>query len=169
MAGKWWPASRPPPTDMTLVHLKPAVPKHWLIAIAGLVWAAAGIMLARLAWSWLRAMPALQAGALVAAGLVLAVVFHRLMLRRLARRNMVRIGNYADKGCLFAFQAWRSYFMILVMIAMGSFLRHTAIPRVYLALLYTAMGGALILASMGYFAHLRQLRSLIAKRPRKDL
>ena len=102
-------------------------------------------MLSRLAWSWLRAMPAQQAGALVAAGLVLAVVFHRFMLRRLARRNMVRIGNYADKGCLFAFQAWRSYFMILVMIAMGSFLRHTAIPRVYLALLYTAMGGALIL------------------------
>ena len=144
---------------MTLVHLKPAVPKHWLIAIAGLVWAAAGIMLARLAWSWLRAMPAPQAGALVAAGLVLAVVFHRFMLQRLARRNMVRIGNYADKGCLFAFQAWRSYFMILVMIAMGSCLRHTAIPRVYLALLYTAMGGALVLASMGYFTHLWHMRS----------
>ncbi len=154
---------------MTLVHLKPAVPKHWLIAIAGLVWAAAGIMLARLAWSWLRAMPIRQAGPLVAAGLVLAVIFHRFMLQRLARRNMVRIGSYADKGCLFAFQAWRSYFMILVMIAMGSFLRHTAIPRVYLALLYTAMGGALLLASMGYFTHLWHMRSQSAERPGKIL
>ena len=144
---------------MTIVDLKPAVPKHWLIAIAGLVWAAAGIMLARLAWSWLQAMPPLQAGGLAAAGLVLAIVLHRFMLQRLARRNMARIGNYADKGCLFAFQAWRSYFMILVMIAMGSFLRHTAIPRVYLALLYTAMGGALIFSSMGYFTHLWYLRS----------
>jgi len=150
---------------MTLIRLKPAVPKHWLIAIAGLVWAMAGIMLARLAWSWLRTMPALQAGGLVAAGLVLAVVFHRFMLLRLARRNMARIGNYADKGCLFAFQAWRSYFMILLMIAMGSFLRHTAIPRVYLALLYTAMGGALLIASMGYFTHLRHLRNRDADRP----
>ena len=144
---------------MTKVRLKPAVPKHWLIAIAGLVWAAAGIMLARLAWSWLRAMPSLQAGGLLAAGMVLAAILHRFMLRRLARRNMARIGSYADKGCLFAFQAWRSYFMIILMIAMGSFLRHTAIPRVYLALLYTAMGGALLIASMGYFTHLRHLRN----------
>jgi hypothetical protein len=150
---------------MTLVELKPAVPKHWLIAIAGMVWAAAGIMLARLAWSWLRAMPPLQAGGLLAAGLVLAVVLHRFMLRRLARRNMVRIGNYADKGCLFAFQAWRSYFMILLMIAMGSFLRHTAIPRVYLALLYTAMGGALIFSSLGYFSHLRHLLTSSTDQP----
>ena len=150
---------------MTLVELKPAVPKHWLIAIAGMVWAAAGIMLARLAWSWLRAMPPLQAGGLLAAGLVLAAILHRFMLRRLARRNMVRIGNYADKGCLFAFQAWRSYFMILLMIAMGSFLRHTAIPRVYLALLYTAMGGALIFSSLGYFTHIGHIRSRGAERP----
>jgi len=150
---------------MTPIRLKPAVPKHWLIAIAGLVWAMAGIMLARLAWSWLRTMPVLQAGGLVGAGLVLAVVFHRFMLLRLARRNMARIGNYADKGCLFAFQAWRSYFMILLMITMGSFLRHTAIPRVYLALAYTAMGGALIFASMGYFTHLWRLRNRDGNRP----
>jgi hypothetical protein len=152
---------------MTLVRLKPAVPKHWLLAIAGLVWAMAGIMLARLAWTWLRAMPPLQAGGLVAAGLVLAVVFHRFMLLRLARRNMARIGSYADKGCLFAFQAWRSYFMILLMIAMGSFLRHTAIPRGYLALFYTAMGGALIMSSMGYFTHLWHLMTRNVDRPGK--
>lgn len=143
---------------MTILRLKPAVPKHWLVAIAGLVWAAAGIMLGWLACSWLRAMPVLQAAGLAAAGCVLAIVFHRFLLFHLARRNMARIDNYADRGCVFAFQAWRSYLMILVMIAMGAFLRHTALPREILALLYTAMGGGLLLSSLGYFHLFGQLR-----------
>ena len=143
---------------MTIVQLKPAVPKHWLIAIAGLVWAAAGAMLGRLAWTWLQAMPVLQAVGLAAAGCVLAIVFHRTLLFRLARRNMARIDNYADKGCVFAFQAWRSYLVILLMIVMGSLLRHTALPREILSLFYTAMGGALLLSSFGYFRYLGQIR-----------
>ena len=45
---------------MSLTRLKPAVPKHWLIAIAGLVWSGAGGMLCRMAWGWLR--PRLRPG-----------------------------------------------------------------------------------------------------------
>jgi len=136
---------------MTLAHLKPAVPKHWLIAIAGLVWSGAGGMLCHLAWEWLRPLPPLRITGLVAAGLVLALVLHRFMLARIARRNMDRICTYAERGCVFAFQAWRSYLIILVMIVAGSFLRHTMIPREFLASLYTAMGGALILSSLAYY------------------
>ena len=124
---------------MSLTRLKPAVPKHWLIAIAGLVWSGAGGMLCHMAWSWLRPLAPLRITGLVAAGLLLA------------RRNMDRICTYAERGCVFAFQAWRSYLIILVMIAAGSFLRHTMIPREILASLYTAMGGALILSSLPYF------------------
>jgi len=136
---------------MTLAHLKPAVPKHWLIAIAGLVWSGAGGMLCHLAWEWLRPLPPLRITGLLAAGLVLALVLHRFMLARIARRNMDRICTYAERGCVFAFQAWRSYLIILVMIVAGSFLRHTMIPREFLASLYTAMGGALILSSLAYY------------------
>jgi hypothetical protein len=136
---------------MTLTRLKPAVPKHWLIAIAGLVWSAAGGMLCHMAWSWLRPLPPLRITGLIAAGVALAIVLHRLMLARVARRNMNRICTYAERGCVFAFQAWRSYLMILIMISLGSFLRHTMISREILALFYTAMGGALILSSLAYF------------------
>jgi hypothetical protein len=136
---------------MSLTRLKPAVPKHWLIAIAGLVWSGAGGMLCHMAWSWLRPLAPLRITGLVAAGLLLALVLHRFMLARIARRNMDRICTYAERGCVFAFQAWRSYLIILVMIAAGSFLRHTMIPREILASLYTAMGGALILSSLPYF------------------
>lgn len=136
---------------MPLTLLKPAVPKQWLMAIAGLVWSAAGGMLCHMAWGWLRPLPPPRIFSLIAAGLALALLLHRFMLARIARRNMDRICTYAEKGCVFAFQAWRSYLMILVMIAVGSFLRHTMISREILALLYTAMGGALILSSLAYF------------------
>ena len=136
---------------MALTRLKPAVPKHWLIAIAGLVWSAAGSLLCHMAWGWLRPLPTLRIIGLLTAGVALALVLHRLMLARIARRNMDRICTYAERGCVFAFQAWRSYLIILVMIAMGSFLRHTMISREILALFYTAMGGALILSSLAYF------------------
>lgn len=141
---------------MPFARLKPAVPKHWLIAIAGGVWLAAGLMLCRLAWQWVAPTPASTAVGLVLAGTLLALGFHRLVLARLVRRNIARIERYADKGCLFAFQAWRSYGLILVMVVLGAFLRHTALPREILAVLYTAMGGALVLSSLAYFAGLRQ-------------
>jgi hypothetical protein len=140
---------------MPLARLKPAVPKHWLIAIAGGVWLAVGILLLRLAWSWLQSMPPGRSAGLLAAGLLLALAFHRFLLSRLVRRNTARIDRYAEKGCLFAFQAWRSYLVILAMIAMGALLRHTALPREMLAVLYTAMGAALSLASLAYFGALR--------------
>ena len=140
---------------MPLARLKPAVPKRWLIAIAGGVWLAAGIVLCRLAWKWLQAMPLPTTVALLLVGGLLALAFHRWLLARIVRRNMARIARYADRGCLFAFQAWRSYLLILAMIVMGAFLRHTALPREILAVLYAAMGGALALSSLTYFAGLR--------------
>jgi len=136
---------------MPLTRLKPAVPRHWLIAIAGLVWSAVGGMLCHMAWEWLYPLPAPRIIGLLTAGLVLALVLQRYMLARIAKRNMDRICTYAERGCVFAFQAWRSYLIILVMIAVGSFLRHTMISREILALAYTAMGGALILSSLAYF------------------
>ncbi len=142
---------------MPLESLKPAVPKHWLIAIAGLVWSTAGGLLCRMAWHWLRPLPPLHIIGLAGGGLALAFVLHRSMLDRIARRNMARIDSYADRGCVFAFQAWRSYLMILLMIAIGSFLRHTALPREPLAVLYSAMGVALLAASLSYYAMFWQM------------
>lgn len=135
---------------MSLSRLKPAVPKHWLIAIAGTVWLAAGIMLCRLAWTWLHAMPLARAVGLLSGGVLLALGFHQFLMARLVRRNLKRIDRYAEKGCVFAFQAWRSYLIILLMIALGAGLRHTAMPREILAVLYSAMGGALCMGSLSY-------------------
>jgi len=139
---------------MVPATFKPAVPKKWLVAIAGLLWSAVGIMLCSLAIRWLWVLKLPRALVFALAGLTIAVAVNYLLFSRIARKNIARIDCYTHKGCVFAFQAWRSYLIILVMIAMGSFLRHSAFPRPYLALLYTSMGGALFLASFRYYAFL---------------
>lgn len=144
---------------MALSHLKPAVPVEWLLGLAGALWTAVGLLLARLALAWLQPLSAGRAAALAAAGLALAAAGHRWLFRGLARRNIQRIDRYADKGCLFAFQAWRSYLMIALMIALGVALRHSAFPREGLAVLYLAMGGALLLGSLAYYRRLWRRRS----------
>jgi len=143
---------------MALRRLKPAVPKTWLIAIAGLVWFGVGVMLCRLAYVWLQPDSAARRTLLGAAGIGLALVVQRLMLARVARRNIARIETYAERGCLFAFQAWRSYLLIIGMIGLGFTLRHSTLPRDWLAVAYLAMGGGLLLASARYGAHLIRTR-----------
>ena len=56
----------------------------------------------------------------------------------------------SNKTCVFAFVPWKSYLIIVIMIAMGSTLRHSAIPKQYLAILYMGIGLALMLSSVRY-------------------
>jgi hypothetical protein len=56
--------------------------------------------------------------------------------------------------CFFAFQAWKSYLVIAFMVMFGFILRHSMIPKYYLSVPYTAIGGALILSSFHYYARL---------------
>ena len=54
------------------------------------------------------------------------------------------------KKCLFAFIPWKSYLIIAVMMTMGIVLRHSSIPKQYLAVLYIGIGLALVLSSVRY-------------------
>ena len=50
-------------------------------------------------------------------------------------------------------QVWRSYLIVIVMIAMGIDLRHSPLPKPYLAVLYGGIGMALVLSSVRYLRH----------------
>ena len=52
--------------------------------------------------------------------------------------------------CVFSFITWKSYIIVAVMIAMGTLLRHSPIPKPYLAVVYTGIGLALVLSSVRY-------------------
>lgn len=139
---------------MLFSKLKPETPICWLIATAGFTWSVVGILLCSMAYGWLGALilhTALLSGT---AGMIGMWVAYHFVFSAIALKNIYRLSLFPGKACFFAFQAWKSYFIIVVMIALGTILRHSPIPRQYLAAIYLTIGGALLLSSLHYYARL---------------
>lgn len=148
----------------TLRRLKPAVPKCWLFAIGGLLWSSVGVMLIATAIHWLIPLGPAKGILHGMVGLTVAVIFLRQRFGRMALRNIGRLSGLPDRGCVFAFQNWRSYLTIVFMMALGYTLRHLPFPRPLLAVIYTAIGGALVLGSFHYHRRLLRLSRIIRNR-----
>ena len=129
---------------------KPAVTKSVLLLLAGSVWLCVGTMLLVLAHAWLSNAPGTIAIMFFGFGVVLALLVHHFGFLKIVDKNIERILPMVEKKCLFSFITWKSYIIILVMVALGTFLRHSAIPHRFLAILYTGIGLALILSSLRY-------------------
>ncbi len=138
-------------------RFNPAVPKRWLFLLAGFVWTAVGTFLCYRAAGWLATTAATETALLAFLGLLLALASSRFMLSKAASRNVKRIKSLPDRSCVFAFSAWRGYGLIAVMVLLGMLLRQSALPKPYLAVLYVAMGGSLVLSSMLFYRSFRQL------------
>jgi hypothetical protein len=92
--------------------------------------------------------------ALIIAGLALGTIKSKLVLSKVARKNIERIKTMSpdkSKICLFAFQPLMSYALIMVMIAGGMSLRHFFPQSIYVASLYFAIGAALLYSGLEYF------------------
>ena len=94
---------------------KPAVDKHVLILISGVLWSIIGVMLITIASRWLSPMESSQVITEGVLGSITGIVVAWFGLRRIAEKNISRILAYPSKVCLFAFQEWKSYFMIMLM------------------------------------------------------
>ncbi|MBT8338539.1 MAG: hypothetical protein HKP58_12905 [Desulfatitalea sp.] len=139
---------------MGINKFKPAVGKPVLLFLAAMMWIGVGILLLSLAYTWLHhamgdSLPPAAAG--VGAGLVI----HHFGFLKIVDKNLARIQPMEGKRCLFSFLSWKSYLIVVVMMAMGITLRHSSIPKPYLATLYIAIGLALILSSIRYLRALR--------------
>jgi len=132
---------------------KPAVDKRGLYFSAGLVWMVAGGMLIRLASRWLRTTSVSNSMLLLTTGITLAAGIDFLGFSSLAGKNIRRIrAMVGERICLFAFQEWKSYPLVLFMIALGVYLRvYAPIPKPLLVLLYIGIGGGLVSSSLHYF------------------
>jgi len=137
--------------------LKPAVPRFWLLLIAGLMWSGVGVLMCEIAYHWLTEIRRGRAFFIGALGLLLALTVYRLGFSRIACKNIERISHAPDSTCVFAFQPWRGYLIVVVMITIGITIRHSAIPRQILAILYSTIGGALFLASLLYYGRFWRL------------
>ncbi|HNT55708.1 MAG TPA: hypothetical protein PKG95_13395 [Anaerolineaceae bacterium] len=144
----------------------PAVRIAWLLFFAGLVWLGVGLMLIGFASHWLNPVVIPTKLLLVTTGFLLAVVIYLFGFSKLARKNIKRIKRMkGEKICLFAFQQWTSYPLVLFMIFLGIYLRvYSPFPKPLLSILYLGIGGGLLSASLHYFADLaRGFRATISE------
>ena len=129
----------------------------WMLpSSAGLMWSAVGLMLCYLAFGWLKLIPIDRWILLTLGGVLLAVILYACGFSKLADKNIRRISNLiGDKICVFAFQEWTSYPLVIVMISLGIFLRmYSPIPKPLLAVMYIGIGGSLFLASLYLYKHI---------------
>lgn len=132
---------------------KPVASKKILLIIAGSMWICVGSMLAFLAITWLgnyRGDPWFFA----VPGFIAALLIHHFGFAKIVEKNLQRISRLPNKPCVFSFISWKSYLIIIIMVAMGITLRHSSIPKQYLSVLYLGIGLALFLSSIRYFRNL---------------
>ncbi len=139
-----------------LYRLRPAANKRWLQLLAGVVWLGVGLMLDDFAARWLGPVAPPRLLLFILSGLLLAACIYAFGFSRLAKKNIRRICDLPGrKVCLFAFQAWTSYPLVVFMIGLGIYLRvYSGFPKPLLAILYLGIGSALFAASLHYFAHI---------------
>ncbi len=131
-------------------RLTPVASRGVRTAIASATWGAVGVMLLSFGIGWLADAEPRTALVLGALGVTLGLLAWRLLFRGLAGRNRARLACSPERMCVFGFQPPKSYAIMAAMIALGTVLRHSAVPKPDLAVVYLAIGGALLLSSLRY-------------------
>ncbi len=133
--------------------LNPAVEKHWLQLAAGLMWSGVSIMLGAFAARWLKAVTLSLEALILLGGLALGTAIYLFGFSKLARKNIRRIDAMEKvRVCIFAFQEWKTYPLVLFMIGLGIYLRvYSPLPKPLLAILYIGIGFGLFASSIHYF------------------
>jgi hypothetical protein len=130
---------------------KPVVNKTILVLIAGFVWVVAGTFLSRYAIIWWQHYTGSFLIPFIILGLILGIVKGYYIFSGIVRKNIDRISRMDGNGFVLAFIPWKSYLLIVVMITFGMALRYSALPKQYLAIIYLAVGLAMILSGFQYF------------------
>ncbi len=137
-----------------LERFKPAAHQKWLIFISGLTWAGVGIFLSFLAFKWLRVYDWKTILIVNLIGIPIGLIKAFFVFSKVSERNIRRILHLPKQACVFAFQDWKSYGLILLMMGLGIFLRtNPSIPKYYIAPVYIAVGVALFFSSFRYFRY----------------
>lgn len=136
----------------------PKVNKNILIVIAGLLWSGVGILLIKIASKWFVLLNETEIIFAIIGGIILGTIISYFGFSNLAKKNIKRINLYSDKVCVWAFQRWQSYFIIIIMVSMGIFMRNSHfIPKFILTPMYIGIGFALFTASFKYYIFLLKL------------
>lgn len=135
---------------------EPAVSRRTLVVTAALTWGAVGLFLIIRAALYLAEVDPDNTTLILASGtfgILFGLLKGKYVFARLAKQNVQRINQlspHKTRICIFAFQAWQSYLVVMVMIGLGVLLRISPLPRVYLIGIYVMIGVGLLVGSRAY-------------------
>lgn len=133
-----------------MANFKPAVNRRYLFLVAGMFWLIAGMILLMLAAQWLLTFAAATTALIVVLGTGVGYIIYQFGFSNIVRKNVKRIKIQPPSVCLFAFQAWRSYLIVFIMMMFGYLIRHSPVSRLLVALIYISIGFGLLLSSLIY-------------------
>jgi len=129
-----------------------AIPRHYLLLVSGVMWSGVGLMLIILATRWLGTLTIQYPGLIVIAGVIPGLLVSIYGFARIVKKNIQRIEDLDSTPSVFAFQAWHSYLLIVVMMSMGIFVRHSGlVPMLLKTPGYYTIGTALSFSSITYY------------------
>jgi len=129
----------------------PKVRRHYLFALAGMLWTIAGGILCVRGTIWLKPLPPIEEIFVGLLSFVIAAVGYMYGFSKVVQKNIDRIHRMPERAAIFAFTPARGYVLIVLMIAIGITLRNSTIPKYYLTLPYDAMGGVLLIGSIRFY------------------
>lgn len=127
-----------------LKRYKPGVEKRVHLLLAAFLWTMVGILLLFRGGGWL-----IEAGELwmILPALLFGSVKSLLILDKAAEKGIQRILQFDDNTCLGAVYSFKTWLLVLAMMATGFLLRQSSLPRTLLGFFYAAIGWALFLSS----------------------
>ena len=133
---------------------KPGVGRTTHLFLSPFLWSVIGCVLIYRGWGWLGGG---SGRLLVLVALVIGSLKGYFVLDKTACRCIDRIRNFGDSTCIGAVYSWRSWLLVLLMMAFGITMRTLTDPGPVIGTLYVAIGWALIFSSrLGWRAWWRQ-------------
>ena len=129
----------------------PLIRRHYLFALAGIFWTVAGGILCVRGIVWVEMLSTGAALIVALVSIIVAGAGYFFGFSKIVFKNIDRIHHLPERASILAFTAVRGYIMIALMMTLGITLRHSSIPKFYLTIPYFAMGGMLLIGSVGFY------------------
>ncbi len=139
-----------------LTRMRPDVSKSVHLFAAPFIWSAVGIMLIVRGLSWIGF--SLTCWLLFIAFLV-GTMKSFIILDRSAKKTLKRIMTLNEKSCIGAVYPWKTWLLVILMMASGIALRSMTEPGLFLGTVYVAVGWGLLFSSRhGWKGWLQRIR-----------
>jgi len=127
-----------------LSRLKPNASRSVHLFVAAILWTVVGVSLMSRGIVWLNGLESLW---IVIPALIVGTVKSLFMLDKSAKKSVDRIIATRDGRCLGGVYSFKTWLLVLVMMAAGCLMRNSSLPKEFLGLFYVSIGWGLLFSS----------------------